>query len=470
MLTPSEEVKRSILVAELDKDFLNSVHSDPKINILAPISVATVKDAQLALANRTNRFLAIVINPYIDRTNCLSVIRFARINRPTTPIFVIHDDEPPFNEEEQKLLGIEATLKKPITYSHIVDLIAPHIISLDSNHIESQLEAPIGKEVTVEDSNFISIRSEDFLAGSKSIFNLFVRLASGRYIKILNTHESFDPERLMSYFKKGVTTFYLEKSAQIDYLNYCDRLATAFIKSKKLSLDIKIKGTLVHGEETMNFLKSQGLNSGTIQFAQNFVKNVELLIQNSKFLKNEKIISFVNDFAKYDHAVSVTMIASLLGRALTFDGERAVKILGLATLLHDIGLVGLPEECQFEDESLLSPMVLTEYRKHPLTGSQILAELQLDQMILQGVEQHHERRTRTGFPAKLGVGSINKIAEIIGISDDFIRIVRKFNKDPILQIYQVYSEMNNNVFQHFSYDIVEGFRKVFFPADKRFQN
>ena len=255
MTTSLGELSRSVLIIEPDQKFLDSLKTDPKTALLTPYPVSTVQNAQNALADKTNRFIAVVMNPRIDQPNGLSIIRYARVNRPATPIYIIHEEEPPFAEKEQEFLGIQAVLKKPVTYSQIVDSIAPNVMPFSHKEAKPEITVNLDQEFTSEDANFIGIRAEDFLAGTKSIFDLFVKLSSGRYIKILQSGESFDPERLLSYLRKGVMYFYLEKSSQLRYLDYCDKLASALIKSSDFSTDMKVKGTLMHGEETMKFLK-----------------------------------------------------------------------------------------------------------------------------------------------------------------------------------------------------------------------
>src|SRR5690349_5859835 len=125
------EMLRSILIADPNVAFLNAIKVDPKVNILPPQTVNLGRQAQLAIADQTKRFLAIVVNPNIDQPIGLSVIRFSKMHRPATPIIVIYDGEAPFDAKEAKQLGIHLLLQKPISYSQIVDHVAPNLVSFE---------------------------------------------------------------------------------------------------------------------------------------------------------------------------------------------------------------------------------------------------------------------------------------------------------------------------------------------------
>lgn len=455
-----ENLNLSVLTADSDPNFLASAKKIPG-SILTPVVVKTAKEAHTTISNRSQRLIAIVIGSTIEEPFGLPLIRFCRLHRPSIPIFFLHDGEPPFKEDEKEQLGIHAILKRPITYPQIAEMITPHLISFNpSQASEVSDEIPVGKEFSARDLNFTAVNAEDYLSGTKAVFDLFIRLNQGNYVKILQKNENFDPERLLSYLKKGVKSFYLEKAAHVRYLAYCEHLTTNMLKTSTVSSAAKAKTTLAHGQETVNFLKSQGLNSGTLQFAMGFISNVEAFATSSNIKKNPQIADFVNDFERYEHGVAITLLSGILGKSLRFDGERAVQLLGLASLFHDVGLQKLSSSIQDEDESKMSEEELKEYHTHPKVGAELLAQLRIDPVVLQAVAQHHERRTRKGFPAQLGAGSINRIAEIIGICDEFMKLLKQSKFNPSIDVY---TTMSTKIFPGFSAEVAEAFQKTFFP-------
>src|SRR5690349_2002421 len=145
MKSPTNEIPRSVLVADPDSKFLDSLALDDQNTLLPMRGVTAVKEAQLALADRAFRFIATVINPAIDGANGISLIRFARVHRPATPLFMVYDGDSPFSEKDQNILGIRGILKKPISYAQIVDQVAPNVVTFDPKTPSPEELATIGQ-------------------------------------------------------------------------------------------------------------------------------------------------------------------------------------------------------------------------------------------------------------------------------------------------------------------------------------
>ncbi len=104
-------------------------------------------------------------------------------------------------------------------------------------------------------------------------------------------------------------------------------------------------------------------------------------------------------------------IASELGLdANTIDGVR------MAGVIHDLGKIGIPAEI------LSKPTKLTEieYRlikTHPVSGYDIIKDVEFPWPIANIVLQHHERYNGSGYPAGLKGEGILLEARIIGVAD-----------------------------------------------------
>jgi HD-GYP domain-containing protein (c-di-GMP phosphodiesterase class II) len=95
-----------------------------------------------------------------------------------------------------------------------------------------------------------------------------------------------------------------------------------------------------------------------------------------------------------------------------------LEALKWASLLHDIGKIGIPENV------LNKPGKLTadEYeliKKHPMKGKTILEPIQHLSRSLPAVTYHHERYNGTGYPKGLKGEQIPLAARIIAVADTF---------------------------------------------------
>jgi putative nucleotidyltransferase with HDIG domain len=316
---------------------------------------------------------------------------------------------------------------------------------------------------SAEDQSYVPIRAEGFASGSKSVFDVYVRLSSGRYLKLLQAGDQFTPDRLETYLKKGVTHFYIKKEMHESYLAYCRTLTTAVLNAPSLSTEIKMQHTLNQGEELMSLLKSQGVSEENIAHAKQFSLDVKNLTNQLAAGKGQSSVKqFLDDVAVFEHGVGTSMLAGILSHVVEIRMDKPVQIVGVASLLHDIGLSALPEECRNEDESQLNNEQRALFRTHPEKGAEILrASGEVDPAAIQAIEQHHMRHLGFGFPERTSSSApLGRVAEIVGLCDEFNRLITKSKQDPS---FSVIGELDKNVFQGFSRQIVYAFRSAFFP-------
>ncbi len=459
-----------LLIADPDPNFIDELINDPSFQTQPPVLAQTGTEAQKIIAQFKKAFAGIFISPSIDDPHILQLIKSCHYYHPGVPIFLL--DAPPNPKKPVQLgpqdlndLGVQKILKKPIKLSELIKLVNPASVIFDPQEalvISQKNEDPLEKELEVQDIQFFPTRSETFLSGSRSFFDLYVRLDSGKYLKILKAGESFSSERIETYLQKGVQFFYLRKEAREHYVNFCDKIASAIVTSKTVSSRVKVGQTFRHGQETVDFLMSHGINKSSIEYANGFVNNVEQLVR-SLNLKNGSLRVFFEDLSGYNHGVGTAFIAALLLPPLKILNEKAIQTLGVASLLHDIGLYNLPENIRNEDESKMSDSEKQLYRLHPITGAKTLESTkEVDPIVVQIVEQHHERKNRTGFPKQQGGANILLFSEIVGISDEFFRLILKEKDNPEIEPFTEIQKM----YRDFSNPLVSAFQ-IAFPMAKK---
>jgi HD-GYP domain-containing protein (c-di-GMP phosphodiesterase class II) len=172
---------------------------------------------------------------------------------------------------------------------------------------------------------------------------------------------------------------------------------------------------------------------------------------------------FMHDLSGYEHGVSCAMIAGVLARAFGIETPRLVENVGIAALLHDLALSSYSEEVRSEDESRMTEQQRASSREHPAAGAEALAAVPgVDPGAVQAIAQHHQRLNKMGFPQRHGVGSVNRVAEIVGIADEFSRLIARAARDPAVNPLR---EMNLAVFPGFSRPVQATFRRAFLVED-----
>jgi len=125
----------------------------------------------------------------------------------------------------------------------------------------------------------------------------------------------------------------------------------------------------------------------------------------------------------HGHTTRVTTLSLLIAGRLSEHNkkqfnEKFLKDLQIASLLHDIGKIGIPEYI-LNKGGPLTEDERTMIKEHPLKGVAILKSIkELDNSIL-GVKYHHERYDGLGYPEGLKGEQIPIIASIISVADSY---------------------------------------------------
>ncbi|MBI3989780.1 MAG: HD domain-containing protein [candidate division NC10 bacterium] len=120
--------------------------------------------------------------------------------------------------------------------------------------------------------------------------------------------------------------------------------------------------------------------------------------------------------------VNVCIIVLQIGLELGYAPEELRK-LGLAAILHNVGMARLPKEL-LERQSPLNPKERTSLEQHPKEGARLLQGLGprytwLAEVIL----QVHERMDGSGYPNGLMGQQIHEYASIVGLADIYESLV-----------------------------------------------
>jgi putative nucleotidyltransferase with HDIG domain len=115
------------------------------------------------------------------------------------------------------------------------------------------------------------------------------------------------------------------------------------------------------------------------------------------------------------HAERVAAYALVIARAAGLDlaGDREVEF---GFLLHDIGKVAVPDAILFKPDRLTTPERIV-VEQHPLTGWQIVREIDFLGQAREVIRSHHERWDGGGYPDGLAGEEIPLSARVFSVAD-----------------------------------------------------
>ncbi|MCL5263757.1 MAG: HD-GYP domain-containing protein [Chloroflexi bacterium] len=117
------------------------------------------------------------------------------------------------------------------------------------------------------------------------------------------------------------------------------------------------------------------------------------------------------------HSRRVAAEAFSIGQELRLS-EEELHTLYIAGLLHDIGMVAVPDHILSKTEELNNGELLV-IRQHPIVGSRCIATVDALSPISQCVLHHHERYDGEGYPLGLRGERIPLASRILAVADAY---------------------------------------------------
>lgn len=113
------------------------------------------------------------------------------------------------------------------------------------------------------------------------------------------------------------------------------------------------------------------------------------------------------------HSINVTVISLLLGKTMGLDAT-VLDTLGAGALLHDIGMIALPERLRWLN-SHFSSAERRLYQEHVTHGVAIGLQMKVSPDQLAIIAQHHELADGCGYPNQLASEQIAPLARIVAL-------------------------------------------------------
>ncbi|MCH8304003.1 MAG: response regulator [Candidatus Marinimicrobia bacterium] len=170
-------------------------------------------------------------------------------------------------------------------------------------------------------------------------------------------------------------------------------------------------------------LESAIIQGGDYNFTDiiNDASKIVASVRNSNYLQIRAISK--RDGGDFPvHSINVTIYSVKLATGLKYETKNLVE-LAVASLLHDIGMLLIPEDIR-KAQRRLSPEEISTLKLHPQHGSEYLTkavqthpELAAFPFIPIVAFQEHERMNGTGYPNSIPGDEIHEYAKIISIID-----------------------------------------------------
>lgn len=170
--------------------------------------------------------------------------------------------------------------------------------------------------------------------------------------------------------------------------------------------------------------------------------------QHSDIIHITEILVGAQDYhspEKRGHARRTASYANLIGKNMGLS-EIDLKNLHYASLLHDIGLLKIAIDEQWEKE---------KYLQHPQLGYEMIKPISLWRETAELIFNHHERYDGTGYPLAKKGEEIPLGARILSVADIFDVLTNKYSYKKRLDYNVAMSEIEANSGSQFDPEVVK---------------
>ena len=251
----------------------------------------------------------------------------------------------------------------------------------------------------------VNVKSEGYISSKENIKKL---------IKAGITHLTVDPSRqkkvekidkILPEIKDKITPTKAKKSTNGISLDQEMTKASKLYDDAK-SLQHKILNSLTE-HKTINVLEAK---ESTDAIVDSIFRNQDALACMTRLrIKDEYLV---------EHSLNVSILMTLFAKHLAFDRE-IIEKLALGAFLHDIGKVLVPPEI-LHKPGKLTPQEYEVMKSHVDLGLEVLKENpDLPELVIEIVQQHHERLDGKGYPKQLTEQQISQVGRMIAIVDSY---------------------------------------------------
>lgn len=254
----------------------------------------------------------------------------------------------------------------------------------------------------------------DYISKHLSVnYNTYIKLPSGKMIKIFTEGDEVDMARLSAYKDKNENYVYLHRDDfKKLYQSTLKNLFTRVSKSANAKMALGAAGeVLEYAGDTLNELGVSETQTELLTKAtDNCIKQLKSDDSISSHLK-----AFMRDKGYLiSHSITTLHIAHMITKHMNYSSDAVIDKLSYASMLHDVVLSGTNlSEIKYagsEEFQKLSKEDQKIVLEHPVKTMELVDKMKkVPSDINHIIYEHHERPNNNGFPRKL---SSSKIAPL----------------------------------------------------------
>lgn len=390
------------------------IDPDPPADLRADPRVTVVRSEQeIADVLRSQPHQFALVSEDFSELSGLPIVKNLLETFPNIPVFYVTQGDAPkdFPTAEALFLGIRGCVKRQVKSADLLRALFAIVEHTPEN------PCPIANRRATRLDELVEADLAFIPDGVPLAYDLYAIDRAGQVIRIHRAGDAF--HKLHS---QGI--YYVRKNANRFHLEACDQMMGRLFASQLTTFPQKMKWLNRYGTIILNSLKKMGAEPEVVDSALLYSTKAFEALGRTDLIQKAEAQELLASLKNFEHSVAISIISCLFATRL-LESEKPLTAVGLAGLLHDIGIQKLPTDLRTKSIEQMSLSELKLYQKHPDLSVEILSSSRsIDSMVLQGIAHHHERRDRSGYPNRLGSGTINRVGELVGLAEEtFERLI-----------------------------------------------
>lgn len=287
-------------------------------------------------------------------------------------------------------------------------------------------------------------------------YPIFYNKVDKLYEKLLHKNQAFNKEIQQKIKQLQIKDLYVLSEDYPKYEKDTQEYIAKLVYDKKVPT--KVKSEIIHdmANDTMQELFLGTLDKEKIERSEALINNsIDMILDDKSALKSMlEVTSY--DYYTYSHCVNVSVYALAFGAYLGLKRQELLT-LGSAAILHDLGKKNVPNEI-VNKNGKLSDEEFKVMQMHPTYAVEILRSLgEGNQLLLDIIEQHHEKVDGSGYPKNLKAEDIHIFSQIITIVDIFDALTTKRSYKPAIKSFEALKIMNKKMRTELNLELLEKF-------------
>jgi len=301
------------------------------------------------------------------------------------------------------------------------------LLPIDSAALCTRLKDELSTASNGQIKSYKAVKLLDLAPGVNLDFDVSIFMpANKKYIKLIHGGNELEVQMAEKLSKNQMNTLFVEKDQMKSFYQFTAKQLNSIKSSDKFSATEKSEKLKTAVRGLMSDIFSDSFGDSTVAKGREIGDDCREIVK--AFISEgeggagswyERMLKAVGgESGSYSRAANVSTYGTLFTLGI---GLSSAKDVGVAGLLHDIGMADIPLELQTKAEEDLTPIEQIEFYKHTQYGLDMIRNRKMivSPLVMTIIEQHHERFNGQGFPNKLPGHRLRKESQILGLAIQF---------------------------------------------------